>query len=298
MALPFLAAVDLPTSQPSPAGLSDGDLSRLGNVYVIATPETVDEAIAYVFSNSKSYSVSVNVVALGNDNALVTSLLDAGAARVFVNHSQLQALHGSVEDSRLVLSLDPGVQSKEKIIDAIAGTSVGLYAHQVTDVDFITGWLQEYGTEDRPPVFVSFGIPLTAAMATAVGKLATPIIPSQALTTDPGKNPELLSAAELFLAGITSDREDGLIATVVVDEQGVALGLVYSSPKSVGESLRTGTGVYQSRKRGLWYKGATSGAVQELVRIDADCDQDCLRFSVRQKGPGKCPYPPPFRTES
>lgn len=287
MALPFLAAVDL-SSQSPPAGLSDEDLSRLGNVYLIATPETVDESIAYVFSNSKFFSVSVNAAALGNDDALVTSLLDAGAARVFVNHAQLKALHGTVEDSRLVLLVDHGVQTKEKMIDAIAGTSVGVYAHQVTDIDFITGWLQEYGVENRPPVFVSFGIPLTAAVATAIGKLAaTPIIPRQALTTDPEKNPGLLSAAEVFLAGIRSDREDRLIATVVVDEQGVALGLVYSSPESVSESLRTGTGVYQSRKRGLWHKGATSGAIQELVGIHADCDQDCLRFSVRQKGAGK-----------
>jgi phosphoribosyl-ATP pyrophosphohydrolase/phosphoribosyl-AMP cyclohydrolase/histidinol dehydrogenase len=59
---------------------------------------------------------------------------------------------------------------------------------------------------------------------------------------------------------------------------------VYSSEESVGEALRTQTGVYQSRKRGLWYKGATSGDTQELVRIALDCDNDALKFVVRQKG--------------
>ena len=49
-----------------------------------------------------------------------------------------------------------------------------------------------------------------------------------------------------------------------------------------------GQGVYHSRSRGLWIKGATSGATQELLRIDADCDRDCLRFTVRQQPPGFC----------
>jgi phosphoribosyl-ATP pyrophosphohydrolase len=46
--------------------------------------------------------------------------------------------------------------------------------------------------------------------------------------------------------------------------------------------------VYHSRSRGLWVKGETSGAVQELLRIDPDCDRDALRFVVRQAGPGFC----------
>lgn len=286
MALPLLAAIDI-SREPS-EGLSTLDLSRLGNVYLSANPETVDDTIAYIFSNFHLFSISVDVTSL-TDNSQIMSLLDAGAARVFVNHIQLKSLQGTVDDARLVLLLEPDVQSREKIIDAIANTSVGVYAHQVKDVDFITGWLQEYGTSARPPVFVSFKGAVTLEVAVSIGKLAaTPIIPADSLTTDLEKHPERLSVAEIFMAGVTSDRPDKLIATVVVDQQGVALGFVYSSLESVKESLRTGTGVYQSRKRGLWYKGATSGAVQELVKIDADCDQDCLRFIVRQKGAGFC----------
>ena len=78
---------------------------------------------------------------------------------------------------------------------------------------------------------------------------------------------------ELVGASWISDRADQLIPTVVTDERGIALGLVYSSQESLAESLKTGTGVYQSRKRGLWYKGATSGDTQELVRVSLDCDQ-------------------------
>jgi phosphoribosyl-ATP pyrophosphohydrolase/phosphoribosyl-AMP cyclohydrolase/histidinol dehydrogenase len=46
--------------------------------------------------------------------------------------------------------------------------------------------------------------------------------------------------------------------------------------------------VYRSRRRGSWTKGATSGATQELLRIDLDCDRDALRFVVRQRDPGFC----------
>jgi phosphoribosyl-ATP pyrophosphohydrolase len=76
--------------------------------------------------------------------------------------------------------------------------------------------------------------------------------------------------------------------TVVVDEHQRALGQCFSNLESVREALRTRRGVYWSRKRGLWRKGEQSGATQELLRIDADCDRDNLRFTVRQRAPGFC----------
>src|SRR5205085_1134066 len=53
-------------------------------------------------------------------------------------------------------------------------------------------------------------------------------------------------------------------------------------------AVRTRRGVYHSRARGLWIKGATSGDTQELLRVDVDCDRDVLRFTVRQHGRGFC----------
>jgi phosphoribosyl-ATP pyrophosphohydrolase/phosphoribosyl-AMP cyclohydrolase/histidinol dehydrogenase len=78
------------------------------------------------------------------------------------------------------------------------------------------------------------------------------------------------------------------IPTIVVDEQAVALGLCYSSVASLAEALRTRSGVYHSRARGLWHKGATSGATQALLGVALDCDADALRVMVRQHGPGFC----------
>ena len=91
-----------------------------------------------------------------------------------------------------------------------------------------------------------------------------------------------------FMAPLVSDRADGLWPTVVCSERGTALGLAYSSPASLGEALRSGRGVYQSRRRGLWIKGESSGNSQELLAVDVDCDRDTLRFTVRQKGAGFC----------
>lgn len=85
---------------------------------------------------------------------------------------------------------------------------------------------------------------------------------------------------------MTSDRPDGLWPTVVCDEHGGKLGLCYSNEESLGVALDEGRGVYWSRNRGLWRKGESSGDAQELIAVDADCDRDALRFTVRQAGDG------------
>jgi len=97
-----------------------------------------------------------------------------------------------------------------------------------------------------------------------------------------------LDLADAIMAPLVSDRPDGLWPTVVTDERGTALGLVYSSRESVREAVRRRMGVYQSRSRGLWVKGETSGHTQELLRVELDCDRDSPRFVVRQVGAGFC----------
>ncbi|MFT7669162.1 MAG: phosphoribosyl-ATP pyrophosphohydrolase/phosphoribosyl-AMP cyclohydrolase [Planctomycetota bacterium] len=97
-----------------------------------------------------------------------------------------------------------------------------------------------------------------------------------------------LGFAEGFAAPLHSDRPDGLWPTVVTDELGRALGLCYSNLESLRAATESRTGTYWSRRRGLWKKGESSGATQELLRIDMDCDRDALRFVVRQSGAGFC----------
>jgi phosphoribosyl-ATP pyrophosphohydrolase/phosphoribosyl-AMP cyclohydrolase len=42
---------------------------------------------------------------------------------------------------------------------------------------------------------------------------------------------------------------------------------------------------YRSRTRGLWHKGATSGHVQRVVSLTADCDGDAVLARVEKAGP-------------
>jgi phosphoribosyl-ATP pyrophosphohydrolase/phosphoribosyl-AMP cyclohydrolase/histidinol dehydrogenase len=94
-----------------------------------------------------------------------------------------------------------------------------------------------------------------------------------------------LDVGSCLAACVRSDRTDGLFTTVVADELGRALGLVYSSRESVAEAVRAGRGVYFSRSRNaLWRKGETSGNFQELRAARLDCDGDALLFTVRQRG--------------
>jgi len=81
----------------------------------------------------------------------------------------------------------------------------------------------------------------------------------------------------------------GVWPTVVCDEWGRALGLVWSTTESLTRAVQERCGVYWSRSRQvLWVKGETSGNTQQLLRVDLDCDRDALRFTVRQQGAGFC----------
>ncbi|KAJ1415740.1 hypothetical protein B484DRAFT_482054 [Ochromonadaceae sp. CCMP2298] len=91
--------------------------------------------------------------------------------------------------------------------------------------------------------------------------------------------------AEAFIGCLRTDRPDGMFATVVCDEMGVCLGLVYSTAESIRAAFVEKRGIYWSRSRSsLWRKGDSSGMYQELLGMSYDCDRDALRFSVVQNG--------------
>ena len=64
-----------------------------------------------------------------------------------------------------------------------------------------------------------------------------------------------ISLGKAFSSPMKSDRPDGLWPTVVCDEGGRFLGLVYSDLESLEKAIESGKGVYKSRTRGLWVKG-------------------------------------------
>ena len=72
--------------------------------------------------------------------------------------------------------------------------------------------------------------------------------------------------------------EKGLIPAIVVDAvTKKVLTLAYMNRESLGVSLEKELTCFFSRSRQeLWLKGETSGNVQHIVSITADCDKDAL----------------------
>jgi phosphoribosyl-ATP pyrophosphohydrolase len=97
-----------------------------------------------------------------------------------------------------------------------------------------------------------------------------------------------LSIGEAFAAPL-ADTASGLWPTVVSDEHGATLGLVWSNRESLQRAVEERRGIYWSRSRdALWIKGETSGNTQALLDVRLDCDRDAIQFIVRQQGPGFC----------
>ncbi len=81
--------------------------------------------------------------------------------------------------------------------------------------------------------------------------------------------------------------QDGLIPAVVVDNVSRrVLTVAYMNKESLEITLREGRTCFWSRsRRELWRKGETSGAVQHVAKITADCDRDALVVVVEKDGP-------------
>ncbi|MGB8955234.1 MAG: bifunctional phosphoribosyl-AMP cyclohydrolase/phosphoribosyl-ATP diphosphatase HisIE [Tumebacillaceae bacterium] len=81
--------------------------------------------------------------------------------------------------------------------------------------------------------------------------------------------------------------DNGLIPCVVQDVQSrEVLMLAYMNRESIGKTLESGQTWFWSRSRQeLWNKGATSGHVQQVVKLAYDCDRDTLLCEVQQTGP-------------
>lgn len=256
-------------------------LNRIGPVIIHAehsVPLPQPAHLSYLLFEDASTTLDVQAIA---------SCLDGGIEKVIIPISWAKELIGEIPRERILIFLD--VASAHAVSDKIRnGVSGVLLKTPTVDFDLISS-ISNFFKGSEIYVLSSGPGPFPSRSNIREFKRigATFVIPDAHLTLDHTSATQL-NVADAFLAPITSDRPDGLFPTVVSSQSGQTLGLVYSSDASVKESITTGKGVYQSRKHGLWRKGETSGATQDILHIRLDCDSDSLEYRVIQHGSGFC----------
>ena len=81
--------------------------------------------------------------------------------------------------------------------------------------------------------------------------------------------------------------ERGLVPVVVQDERtGEVRMVAYANEEALRRTRETGMATFFSRSRGaLWEKGESSGNGIEVSRVLVDCDEDCVLYLGRPRGP-------------
>ena len=232
------------------------------------------------------------------DSAL--AWLDAGAEHVVIGTAAAVEFCSQLPRDRVIAAVDAEggkvvvegwqTQTEHSVIDRITELAPVVGGFLLTQVEYeggMAGWNEDLVAQ---AVEAAGTVRITAAggitTAEDIGRLDRLGADAQvgmALYTN------RVSLGEAVGAPLVRAIDERLWPTVVCDEEGHALGLVWSTRESLEAAVRERRGIYWSRSRdSLWIKGETSGATQELVRVELDCDRDALRFVVRQHGSGFC----------
>ncbi len=113
-------------------------------------------------------------------------------------------------------------------------------------------------------------------------------VPVRLVNSNDSSTEELQDASETASNISLEDlfQKSELIPTIVQDvSSNQVLMLAYMNLESLKKSLETGyTWFYSRSRQEFWNKGETSGHVQKIISIDADCDLDTLLIKVEQTG--------------
>jgi phosphoribosyl-ATP pyrophosphohydrolase len=225
--------------------------------------------------------------------------LDLGAEKVIIGTAATPELLGELPTDRVIVALDS--RAGEVLTHGWRESSGSDLMTRIEELrglcgGFLVTFIEREGrlggTDlDRAKTVVAAATPARVTIAGGI-RSAEEVATLDRLGADSQVGMALytgnMTMADALAATMTTDRPDGLWPTVVVDQAGTALGQVYSSVESLNRAIEERRGIYQSRSRGIWVKGETSGATQELLAVDVDCDRDSLRFTVRQNDPGFC----------
>jgi phosphoribosyl-ATP pyrophosphohydrolase / phosphoribosyl-AMP cyclohydrolase / histidinol dehydrogenase len=197
------------------------------------------QACDFLHQNVRLLDVYVDATDLV-DGEDVVDILNAGAERVFVSLKHLSS-DQEVPSSRLVACISSDhewdrlkawrAESNERAEVGVCAGGAGLAAMIGKD----------------PAIQERFKSYAGDAVTEEAIHESVSIVPAETLTVDGGR----MAAARMLAVCAVPDQHTGLYVTSVTDERGVSLGLVWSSNESMAEALRTGTGVYQSRKRNI-----------------------------------------------
>ena len=90
----------------------------------------------------------------------------------------------------------------------------------------------------------------------------------------------------LDLDALDFSKSAGLVTVVAQDAHtGTVLMVAHANREALERTIASGEMHYHSRTRGLWHKGATSGNVQRVMSLSADCDGDAVLARVVPSGP-------------
>ncbi len=234
------------------------------------------------------------------DLATARAWLDAGAARVMIGTAASPELCGALPRERVIAAVD--AERGHIVVDGWrSSTGIPLLDRIHTLAPVVGGFL--FTQVEREGAMEGFDLPAVAAAARTAGSARLTAAGGITATSEIAELDRIgvdaqvgmalytgrLRLGEAVAAPLTKPLAGDVWPTVVCDESGRALGLVWSTRESLARAVHERRGIYWSRSRQtLWVKGETSGNTQELLRVDLDCDRDALRVTVRQRGAGFC----------
>ncbi len=232
--LPLVPSVDITLGPPFQSGITRDQSSLLGCIFFTINDGKVQRLLGFLKQHVEKRGY-VNVTAVTSLDS-IESILDAGAHTVFVTRSQLDGLKAYGKRVALIVS-----DTDKDFAQIPAG---GILIECGEDLEISKAALKLCKESKASSIFLSTTSMdnMQAIVDLARENSAVVIIPAAHLTMENKSTKDFLSVPAVIAASWTSDRSDHLIPTVVTDERGIALGLVYSSLESFSESLKTGAG--------------------------------------------------------